>query len=412
MGRSALGLALALYCAQACSDTQLDWSGELGTRLDYRLPSAERGWAQQKIKGKLGGRLDSDDWGQITAIGRGVQDFYYDQSRFEGSPAGDQARELWLHELYWQHGAEAWSWSLGKQQVTWGEADYFRVVDVVNAQDLRDYLLSYVEEFNQARQSLWMANLEYSGESWQQQWLWIWSMRPTRLPGAGSDFSSAALDAFQQLRAQLPDQRPGSAPEDHSLGWRAGRVLGDSTDLGLYAYYGWHPDPFIASDPWRERYHRRQMLGASLSTPLGAWVLRSDVALYLREALAQSDGQAGFADLWQGLLGLDYNAEDYSLSLQWREGQSVNEPAGMTGQQLRGASLYLEYRLAGDDLIVSNLTLQDLAQHSGMNELQVKYRLTDRWLLGVGSDWFWGQGSLLSGYQSQSRLFVRATWYL
>ena len=105
---------------------------------------AERGWAQQKLKGKLTGEWDTDFLGRFTAVARGYQDFYYDQARFDGTPAADQARELWLHELYWRDGIEAWSWTLGKQQLTWGEADYFRVVDVVNAQDLRDYLLSYI----------------------------------------------------------------------------------------------------------------------------------------------------------------------------------------------------------------------------------------------------------------------------
>ena len=112
------------------------------------------------------------------------------------------------------------------------------------------------------------------------------------------------------------------------------------------------------------------MLGASLATPLGAWILRSDMALYLHEAMAQPDGRAGFADLLQGLVGLDYNTEDYSLSLQWREGHSIDANPGSSGLHLQGASLFLEYRLAGDDLMLSNLMLQDLEQQTGMNEAQ------------------------------------------
>ena len=104
MRHTALGLALTLYCALACAENQLDWSAELGTRLDYRLPAAERGWAQQKLKGKLTGEWDTESLGRFTAVARGYQDFYYDQARFDGTPAADQASDLWLHELYWRDG--------------------------------------------------------------------------------------------------------------------------------------------------------------------------------------------------------------------------------------------------------------------------------------------------------------------
>ncbi len=408
---SALLLATTLWLAvNAALAAPLDWSGELSSRLDYRLPEAERGWAQQKLKLKfsLGQQLDSGaSW---TAVGRGYIDPYYRQARFADTDAHELSDDLWLHELYWRDDSDSWSWTLGKQQVTWGEADYFRVLDVVNPQDLSDYLLSYVEEFNQARHSLWMANIEWSGERWTQQWLWIPDFAATTLPADGSDFASAGIRAFQKLRDQADVREPGHALRDHSFGWR-GSYSGDAIDVSLYGYYRWNPDPLLQLDSQglHERYARRQVIGSSFSRAIDAWVVRGDAGLYLNEAVADSNGVQHRGNLAKALLALDYNGASYSLSLQALWGDGLSKPDWQSKQRM--LSLYGEKRLHNDDLVLSNLAIVDLAGHSGLNEVQASYRLGGDVKVAVGSDLFWGDQALFSGYRNQNRVFIKGSYY-
>lgn len=49
--------------------------------------------------------------------------------------------EVALREAWWQTSTDTTFWRIGKQQVVWGEADGLKVLDVVNPQSFREFIL-------------------------------------------------------------------------------------------------------------------------------------------------------------------------------------------------------------------------------------------------------------------------------
>lgn len=78
-------------------------------------------------------------------------------------PAGHYMQHIqrtdWLRELYLDYIQGPWFLRLGKQQVTWGQADGIAILDRVNPVDLTEYWLPDVADL---RIPLWMANINYS----------------------------------------------------------------------------------------------------------------------------------------------------------------------------------------------------------------------------------------------------------
>ncbi len=78
---------------------------------------------------------------------------------------------LALRELYLDFRVADTDWRLGKQQVVWGQADGIKVLDVVNPQSYREFIL---DDFDKSRIPLWMANVNIPvGDSANLQLLWI-----------------------------------------------------------------------------------------------------------------------------------------------------------------------------------------------------------------------------------------------
>ncbi|MEL7029992.1 MAG: LysM domain-containing protein, partial [Pseudomonadota bacterium] len=69
---------------------------------------------------------------------------------------GDRA-EIELREAYIQGDLLDIDWTIGKQQIVWGESDGFKVLDVVNPQSFREFILP---EFDESRIPLWSARAE------------------------------------------------------------------------------------------------------------------------------------------------------------------------------------------------------------------------------------------------------------
>ena len=88
--------------------------------------------------------------GDIMAITRARFDF---QQALED----ESGNSLRIRELYWQTYGDNSFWRIGKQQVVWGEADGIKLLDVINPQDFREFIL---DDFDDSRIPLWMMNAQ------------------------------------------------------------------------------------------------------------------------------------------------------------------------------------------------------------------------------------------------------------
>ena len=406
------GLAVAAAAWSAAVGASEVWlEGLFDVRAGYGINNHE--WQEQKVQLQLAAQWETERLGSVRLAGLAAYDHQYAGSVYSGTPAEALRDELELKEAYWLYEGEAYALTLGTQQVTWGEADYYRVLDIINPLDVRYYLLNYIDDFALAKQSLVMANLELFGEEWTQQWLWIPEFKETLLPPSMSRFASSSLERVYQVWQGLEEDRPAElSVADSSLGARFNRGF-EWADLALYGYYGWNGDPLLGRDV---SWQRRKMVGASLSRPVGAWVLRNDSAVWLDDAVGFDGMQILKRHRGHVLLGADLTEESYSLSVQVYQSWVIDPAPDMQMQvpsQELAVSVYGDYRLLGDNVILSALGLHNFDTEVGLLELKTEYRLQDNIMLAAQVDLFWGDddNTLLGGYQDQNQLVAKISYY-
>lgn len=174
---------------------------------------------------------------------------------------------------------------LGKQQIVWGKLDGIKVLDVLNPQDLREFIL---EDFGESRISLWSAYLDVTLAGWRTELAIIPDNTGHAIPVAGAWFE---LTAPRYRYGASPDapappvttHRDSIRANTSAYALKISRQLG-SMEIGAMAYSGLDHEPlgrFVVRDSETviERYYeRRDVYGVSAETALGAVALRAEVS--------------------------------------------------------------------------------------------------------------------------------------
>src|SRR5690606_3022999 len=88
-------------------------------------------------------------------------------------------------EAYLQGRAGESYFTVGKQQIVWGEADGLKVLDIVNPQDFREFVL---DDFDRSRIPQWSVNWEVPVKNATVQFVWIPDLTYHKIPEPGSTY--------------------------------------------------------------------------------------------------------------------------------------------------------------------------------------------------------------------------------
>ena len=432
-----LSVALATAPARAAEQTSLtttlesEWAVETGSARAHKLEAILQSQLDQALPGGF----------RLTAIGRAHADAY---DRL--APGGPHQSELWtptrrlelgdrvdleLRELYVEGRiGEAWL-RIGKQQVVWGEADGLKVLDVVDPQDFREFIL---DDFDDSRIPLWTANVALPVRSATLQLLWIPDPSVHDLPRPGATF------AFRAPRLVGPEPPPGvvvklRAPNrpdpfrGSDLGARLTGRLG-SWDLGVS--YLWHHDdvpalrrgalrfangvPTVDVEPTYERTH---VAGVTASNSFGDLTVRVEAA-YTSERWMPSDdaddrdGAVRTSEIG-AVLGLDwYGFRDTVLSFQIFPSLLPDGGPGLLRDRLDTNLTFLARRtLAHERLVTELIWLHNLNQDDGLVRPELRYELRDGLWVWAGLDWFYGTREGLFGqFDACDRAVLGFEWGL
>lgn len=351
-----------------------------------------------RLQAVLESRASAGDWSlDALLLGRYRSQYQDDGGRLEDRMASDQD----VRELYVTWAGDRWQWRLGQQQVAWGRGDYFRLVDVLNPLDLREFLLPYLEDYSLGRQTRPMAVVEFYGETLEQQWVLAPRAKKTRFAPPGSDFAMPAL--------------PYGLPEEHDdherpdIGWR-GKTLLEGTDLDFYLFDGLSPDPVYLPEAGElvEGQRRRSLVGASFARPLGKWVVRGDLVHLFHEPLQTPEGVEDVAKS-AALLGLDLIRNEWTLNLQATVSRRHGAPDSLehpTGWEASVAILkdWSKQRLNAELLWLYNHE----AQSSHMLKANLGYRPWNQWYVETGVIGFsGGQATQYGQFDQQDRVYLQ-----
>lgn len=379
-----------------------------------------------------------DDGARLTAIARlrwqpetGMrpEDMLRDSYAPVSRPAliGEDA-ELELRELYYEQPFDGGYLSLGKQQVVWGKADGLKVLDVVDPQSFREFILA---DFDQSRIPLWTLDAETTlngpmGNDWTLQLLWIPDHTYHAMPKPDATFAFTSPRLVPQappgvtVRLDEP-QRPGRLLRDSDAGVRlSGFVRGWDLSLNyLYQYdnqpalhrrFVPGPVPMVEITP---RYHRTHVLGTSFSRAFGEWVFRGELGYFSRRSFltddpADTDGVAESAEL-SYVMGLDWSGiADTFVSGQLFQSRLRDYREGFTRPETDTSfSLLVRRRFWNETLTAELLWIANRNDGDGLVRPKIEYALQDNLEVWIGLDRFYGEPDGLFGqFDSNDRLVI------
>jgi hypothetical protein len=330
----------------------------------------------------------------------------------------NESAELSLRELFVDFHLVDTQWRLGKQQVVWGQADGIKVLDVVNPQSFREFIL---DDFDASRIPLWMANVTVPvGDTGSLQLLWIPDTTYHELAELGRPYaiSSPRIVPSVPITALAEPDKPDDPFQDADAGFAlSGFVRGWDLSLNyLYRYLDNPVLPVRVRGPllWRlePEYRRSHLLGGSFSTAMADFTLRGELAYnsdsYLATDRLLGEGVAKSAEL-SSLLGVDWVLNgDTLLSAQWFNSYLLDEDPSINRDDSENTLTVLYQQ----DFANAIWRFRGIAIHSlndGDSQLQLKlsYWLGSSTRLWVGADAFFGDNSGLFGqFDAQDRLLL------
>ncbi len=258
--------------------------------------------------------------------------------------------ELELSELYIQGEMAETFIKLGKQQIVWGKSDGLKVLDIVNPQSFREFIL---DDYDDSRMPLWTLNIEHRFADWDVQFIWMPDPSYHQLPdpSARYAFTSPALvpSAPDGVAVRLDTaQRPNHLLLDSDVGLRLATFWQGWDIIFNYLYqYNNLPvlrqrlslqngTPTVTVSPQYERTH---VFGTTFSNAFDDWVVRGEIgyfsAHYFINQNSQSNQGVVKSPELHYVLGLDWNAPlDILFSVQMIQSWILEDANQATRDQL------------------------------------------------------------------------------
>lgn len=309
---------------------------------------------------------------------------------------------------------------LGKQQIVWGRLDGIKVLDVLNPQDFREFIL---DDFDRSRIGLWSAYLDLPVGAWRTELALIADNTGHAVPRSGAWF---------ELRA--PRFRFGADPGTPSPPTRTlRRDIGTSTgavaarlsrrvgafDLAAVAYSGMDHEPLGRLDlqggaPVVEQfYERRDLYGLSAESAAGRFAFRVELATQPNRTFnTRSGGALETVTLDQSTagVGVDIDAPlGVFMNVQYvvdRVSQAPDTLVRPSRDRIVTAFLKRDFRYDTLSVSLRGYYSQDLGDR--MLSLGIDMRPSDSVTLRLSADGFSGDRRGLFGqFRDQDRVTLR-----
>ncbi len=337
--------------------------------------------------------------------------------------------ELELRELYldWFVGEKS-TVRLGKQQIVWGETDGLKLLDVINPQNFREFML---EDFQDSRIPLWSIKGEFPIRDVDVEIVWIPDLTYHEIPSFGSPyFPTAMMPAANPTQPVefLDGGKPDRIIKDSDIGLKVSTFL-KGWDISLNYLYHYDdlpvPDFHLNQDSDDEhqlqvqmKYHRMHTLGGSFNNAIGPISIRGEIAYnfrryFISSSINTSDNKV-VSDQFMLAIGADWLFKETMLSVQFFNDFLLhNMSANNREQYERYYSLLGSQELLNDNLKIELQMVQNLNRGDGMIRPKVSYYLRSNLQVNLGSTIFHGnQNGFFGQYKKRSRLLVGLEWGL
>ncbi|WDP92022.1 MAG: hypothetical protein HUN04_20790 [Desulfobacter sp.] len=256
-------------------DERISLYGALSLSSAFRTDPGSRDRLAE-LAGKLVLKSQAD-------LGRGWRFFMAAQASHDlapalGNPVEDDyrssvERELEAREIWVERSLAPWlDLKLGRQIVAWGTSEVFRLVDVVNPTDQREFGMTDIEDLRLGQA---MSRLDMYSGPWNLTLVMLHGDRTPRTPAWGSEFypSDTPLPPLDDDNFSLDRPRFAAALSGRFTGWDAGLYLARVHDDRAFVYLdsGGHA---------RLRYPKINMAGLTLTKSMGNFLVKCEAAFF------------------------------------------------------------------------------------------------------------------------------------
>ena len=331
-----------------------------------------------------------------------------------GDAGSAEARDLYL-----EFRSEKGLTRLGKQQIVWGRLDGIKVLDLVNPQDFREFI---IDEFGDSRIGLWSAYFDYSLGGWRAELAVVPDATGHAIPESGAWYELTA-PRFRfgaspgQATLPITTAVPELSLDGTAVGLRLSRRIG-SVDFSTVAYSGTDPEPLgrvatVGGETVVERfYERRDAFGFSFDLGLGSAVVRAEYAYQPERVFnARSNDQLTTIALDQhrGAIGLDVDAPlGVFVNIQYLADTIADAPPDLVRPASdRIGTLYLRRTFAYDALALEARWYYSFTDEDQLASVGIEYALNDNTSVKLSAEYSSGAPAGLFGqFADRDRITV------
>ncbi|MBL4672501.1 MAG: hypothetical protein JKX81_09605 [Arenicella sp.] len=312
---------------------------------------------------------------------------------------------------------------LGKQKIVWGQADAIKVLDVLNPQSFREFIL---DDFNDRRTALWSVNAEMPVGDSTLQIVWIPDTTYFDLPKSGGHFALTSPRFVPTLPqnmsiSSVPIDKPNHALNDSDIGLRL-FTFKSGWDLTLNYAYHYSDRPVVRrsfgekSIEISQKYERTHLVGGSFSNAFGAFAVRGELGYstnryFLLNDNSDADGVYSSSE-FSTVFGVDYtgiscwliSGEIYQSTLTDYNDASIRDKTDST------ITASIRRNLRNETLALKASYLRSINNNDGLLRLSANYGYSSEIEMNVGLDIFHGDKSGVFGqFANHDRITLSTT---
>lgn len=344
-------------------------------------------------------------------------------SQINGAVTGGSEGQVVIREWYFDSEFLNSFWRLGKQQVVWGQADGLKILDVINPQSFREFIL---DDFEDSRIPLWMINIEIPFYDNSLQILWVTDPTYNEFAEANTEYEITSPLFIPQLPQNsvinsFEKNKPNLVLSDSDFGMRYSMFY-QGWDLSFNYFYHYHDSPVIYQQvtpqgiDLNSTFERNHLIGASASNAFGDFTLRSEIGYNTQTFhLSQNLSQNGIHESaeFSLVIGLDWQGlDDTLISMQWFQSYLLDyENTVIRPQNNNIVSFLYKRSFQNETWDLEVLALHGLDQTDGSIQTQLSYLWQSNLKIWLGSDIFYGSKSGFFGqFKNQDRITFGFEW--
>jgi len=316
--------------------------------------------------------------------------------------------------------------TIGKQQIVWGETDGLKLLDVVNPQNFREFIL---DDFEDSRIPLWSLKAEFDIKNIGIQFVWI----PDNTYHITQDFDAPyfAKSLFQSPPEGVTTvfnktKKPKRFIADSDIGVKLSTFTkGWDISLNYFYYYDDLPvfynellvtetdDLVLTINP---KFKRQHLLGGTFNKVFGSSTFRGEIAYIFNQNFTSTAPVATLgietSNQFKSAIGIDYIKGENIISAQLFS-DIVTDSVSLYNRDKfeTNTSLKISRDMMNDNLNAEILWVHNANHGDGYIKPQVSYWMNTNTQLFLGSSIFYGNETKLFGqFKDRSRISLGMRW--